>query len=66
MYLNINAFKSARSLVTANYTTVATDSDTPIHRSKGQNMLFVMLSQVYNKMPMLPSEDTLLMAARIL
>ena len=40
---------------------------TSIHRGKGQNMLFVMLSQeVHNKMPMLPSKETLLMTARIL
>ena len=48
------------SIVIANYITVTTDSKTSIHRGKGQNMLFVMLSQeVHNKMPMLPSEETL-------
>ena len=46
------------SLVIANYITMTTDSETSIHRGKGQNMLFVKLNQdVYNKMPMLPSED---------
>ena len=55
------------SIVIANYITVTTDSKTSIHRGKGQNMFFVMLSQdVRNKMPMLPSEETLLMTARIL
>ena len=49
------------SIVIANYITVTTDSKT----------LFVMLSQdsaqeVHNKMRMLPSEETLLMIARIL
>ena len=54
------------SIVTANYITVTTDSKTSIHKGKFQNMLFVMLSQeVHNKMPMLPSEETLLMTARI-
>ena len=39
----------------------------PIHRGKGQNMLFIMLGQeLHNKMPMLPSEETLLMTAGIL
>ena len=55
------------SIVIANYITVTTDSKTSIHRDKGQNMLFVMLSQeVHNSIPMLPSEETVLMAARIL
>ena len=57
------------SIVIANYNTVITYSKTSIHRSKGQNVLFVMLSQeVHNKMPMLPSEETLLpvITARIL
>ena len=55
------------SIVIANYITVTTDSKTSIHRGKGQHMLFVMLSQeVHNKMPMLSSEETLLMTARIL
>ena len=59
------------SIVIANYITVTTDSKTSIHRGKGQHMLFVMLSQdsaqeVRNKMPMLPSEETLLMTVRIL
>ena len=54
-------------IVIANYITVTTDSKTSIHRGKGQSMLFVMLSQeVHNKMPMLPSEEILLMTARIL
>ena len=58
------------SIVIANYIILTIESKT-IHRSKGQNMLFVMLSQdsaqeVHNKMPMLPSEETLLMTARIL
>ena len=58
---------SAGSTVIASYITVTTDSKTSIHRGKGQNMLVVMLSQeVHNKMPMLPSEETLLMTARIL
>ena len=43
------------SIVIANYSTVTTD------------MLLVMLSQeVHNKMPKLPSEETLLIPARIL
>ena len=55
------------SIAIANNITVTTDSKTSIHRGKGQNMLFVMLSQdVRNKMPMLPSEETLLMTARSL
>ena len=55
------------SFVIANYITVTTDSKTSIHRGEGQNMLFVMLSQeVHNKMPMLPSEETLLMIPMIL
>ena len=55
------------SIAIANYTTVTTGSKTSIHRGKGQPMLFVMLSQeVHNKMPMLPSAETLLMSARIL
>ena len=34
---------------------------------KGRTMLFVMLTEeLYNKIPMLPSEETLLMTARIL
>ena len=34
---------------------------------KGRSMLFVMLSQeLYNKIPILPSVETLLMLARIL
>ena len=54
-------------IVIVNYTTVTTGSKTSIQRGKGQNMLFVMLSQeVHNKMPMLPLEETLLMSARIL
>ena len=55
------------SIVIANYITVTTDSKTSIHRGKGQYMLFVMLSQeVHNKMPMLPSEEPMLLTARIL
>ena len=55
------------SIVIVNYNTVTTDSKTSIHRGKGQNMLFVMLSQeVYNKMLMLPSKETLPMTAKIL
>ena len=55
------------SIVIAKYMTVTTDSKTSIHRGKGQNMLFVMLSQeVHNKMPRLPSEEPLLMTANIL
>ena len=55
------------STVIANYIIVTTDSKTSIHRGKGQNMLFVMLSQeVHNKTPMLPSKETLLMTAKIL
>ena len=54
------------SIVIANYITMTTDSKTSIHRGKGKNMLFVMLSQVHNKMPVLPLEETLLMTARIL
>ena len=54
------------SIVIVNYITV-TDSKTSILRGKAQTMLFVMLSQeVHNKMPMLPSEETLLITARIL
>ena len=52
------------SIVIANYITM---TKTFIHTGKGQYMLFVMLSQeVHNKMPMLPSEETLIMTARIL
>jgi len=52
------------SIVIAIYITVTTDSKTSIHRGKGQHMLFVMLSQeIHNKIPMLPSEETLLMTA---
>ena len=48
------------SIVIANYITVTTDSKTSIQKSKGQNMLFVMLSQeVHIKMPVLPSEETM-------
>ena len=55
------------SIVIANYITVTTGLEISIHRSKGQNILFVMLSQeVHIKMPMLPSEETLLMTARVL
>ena len=55
------------SIVIANYITVTSDSKTSIHRGNGQNMFFVMLSQeVHNKMPVLPSEKTLLITARIL
>ena len=55
------------SIVIANYITVTTDSKTSIHRGLDQYMLFVILSQeVHNKMPMLPSEETMLMTARIL
>ena len=47
-----------------NYITVKTDSKTSIHRGKGQSMLFVMLNQdIHNKIPMLPSEETLLVTA---
>ena len=49
-------------IVIANYITVTTGSETSIH--KGHN-LFVKLSQeIHNKM--LPSEETMLMTARIL
>ena len=55
------------SIVIANYITVTTDSKSSIHRGKGQNMLFIILSQeVHNKKPVLFSEETLLMTARIL
>ena len=55
------------TIVIANFITVTTYSKTSIHTGKGQNMLFVMLGQeVHNKMPMLSSEETLLMTARIL
>ena len=51
------------SIVIANYITVTTRSETSIRIGKGQNMLFVMLSQeVHTKMPMLPSEETLLIS----
>ena len=54
-------------LVIANNIRVTTDSHTSIHRAIGHNLLFVKLSQEdYNKMHMLPSEETLLMTARIL
>ena len=54
------------SVVIANYTGT-TDSDTSIHRSIGHNMLFVKLSEeVHNKMPMLLSQETMLMIASIL
>ena len=50
-----------RSIVIGNYIAVTTDRNTSIHRGKGRNMLFVILSQqVHNKMPMLPLEETLL------
>ena len=52
------------SIVIVNYITVKTDSKTSIN---SQNMLFVMLSQdVHNKMPVLSSEETLLMTAKII
>ena len=55
------------SLVIANYITVTTDSKTSIHRDKGENMLFVMLSQeVHNEMPVLTSEVTLVIIAMML
>ena len=55
------------SIVIANYITVTTDSSISIHIDKGQTILFVMLNQeVHNKMPALPSEETLLMTTRIL
>ena len=45
------------SIVIANY---SSDNWLKNHRGKGQNRLFVMLSQeIHNKMPMLPSEETL-------
>ena len=51
-------------IVIADYITVTTEIS--IHRRKGHN-LFVKLSQeIHNKMPMLPSEETVLMTARIL
>ena len=44
------------NIVIINYITMTTDSKTSIHRGKGKNMSFVMLSQeVHNKMLMLPS-----------
>ena len=56
-----------RGIVIAKYITVTTDSKTSSHRGKGQHMLFGMLSlEVHNEMPMLPSEETLIMTARIL
>ena len=59
------------SLVIANYIKVTTDSETSIHRGKDHKQLFVTFSQeVHDKMPMLammlPSEDTMLLTARIL
>ena len=59
-----------RSVVIANYIKVTTEQKTSIHRGKGQkwqNMLSVLLSQeVHNKMPVLPSEETLQMTAMAL
>ena len=56
-------------IVTANFTTVITDLETYIHRGKGHNLfvyLFVKLSQkMHNKMPMLPSEETMLMTPAV-
>ena len=55
------------SIVIANHITVTSDSKTSIHRGKGQHVLFDLLSQeVDNKMPMLPSEETLLITAWML
>ena len=50
-------------IVIANYITVTTDSKNPIHRDIGQNVLFYYIKPGG---PMLPSEETLLMTARIL
>ena len=45
------------SIIIAITTSQTSDSKISIHRGKGQNMLFVMLSlNGHNKMPMLPSE----------
>ena len=56
-------------IVIANYITVTTDSETPIHRGKCHN-LFVCevkpIDQIHYKMPMLPSEETMLITAIIL
>ena len=53
-----------RSIVIANYVTVTTDSETFIYKGKGHKLLFVKLSQeVHNKMPTLPSEETILTTA---
>ena len=55
------------NLVIANHIALTTNSETSIHNSKGCNLFFVKLSQeVHNKTPMFPSEETLLMTARIL
>ena len=53
-------------IVIANYITVTTDSKTSNHRGKSQHMLNMLSQEVHNKMPMLPSEETLLITARIL
>ena len=54
------------NLVSANYNIVTTVSETSIHKGKDHNMFVKLSQEVYNKMPMLPSEDTMLMTARIL
>ena len=46
--------------------TVTTDSETSVHRGKDRNLLFVKVSpEVHIIIPMLPSEETMLMTARI-
>ena len=50
------------NLVTANCITVTTDSETSILSIEVKAVIICLLSQsVHSKMPMLPSEETLLM-----
>ena len=54
-------------IVIANYITVTTDWKTSLYPLRQRPIYVVVLSQeVHNAVPMLPSEDTLLMTARIL
>ena len=52
--------------LTANYITVATDSETSIHRGKSHSLLLVKLhKEVHNKMYKLPSEETQLVTKHL-
>ena len=53
------------SLVIANYITVTTESETSIHRGKSHNLFVKLGQEIHNKMPTLPSEEAMLMTARI-